>query len=171
MDFRKAFDFINRRKILQILKAYGIPTRLEDAIGKTYEETPANVSSSDSETEFFKITADVLQGDTLAPYLFIIVLVYVHREAIEGHEGSLGLIIKSRQGRKVKTVKVTNLNLHTTLLFLAISSNEHKTYSEILKKHQSSSNGKKTKYMLFNHHVDPELKTRDDEVTEPLENF
>ena len=31
--------------MLQILKAYGIPTRLVDAIGKTYKETRANVSS------------------------------------------------------------------------------------------------------------------------------
>ena len=63
-----------------------------------------------SETEFFKITTGVPQGDTLAPYLFIIVLDYVPREAFEGHEESLGLTIKPRQGRRVKAEKVTNLN-------------------------------------------------------------
>ena len=41
----------------------------------------------------------VLQGDTVAPYLFIIVLDYVSLEAIEGHEESLGITIKPRQGR------------------------------------------------------------------------
>ena len=35
-------------------------------------------------TEFFKITTGVLQGDSLTHYLFIIVLDYVPREAIEG---------------------------------------------------------------------------------------
>ena len=49
IDFRKAFDSINRRKMLQILKAYGVPAQLVDAIGKTYWETWANVLSLDSE--------------------------------------------------------------------------------------------------------------------------
>ena len=82
--------------MLQILKAYGISTQLVDAIGKTYEGTQANVLSPDGKIEFFKITTGVQQGDTLAPYLFIIVLDYVLREAIEGHEESLGLTIKPR---------------------------------------------------------------------------
>ena len=66
IDFREAFDSINGRKMLQILKAYGIPTKLVDAVGKTYEETPL-MSFHDSETEFFKITTGLLQGDTIAP--------------------------------------------------------------------------------------------------------
>ena len=48
----KAFDSINRRKMLQILKAYGIPTLLVDAIGKTYEETRANVFSPDGKPNY-----------------------------------------------------------------------------------------------------------------------
>ena len=32
-------------------------------------------------------------------------------------------------------------------------------------------NAKKTKYVFCNHHVDAGLKTRDDEVIEPVENF
>ena len=105
IDFRKAFDSINRRKLLQILKAYGIPTRWVDAIGKTYEETRANILSPDGETESLKTTTDVLQGDTLAPYLLIIVLHYVLREVIAGHEERFGLTIKPRQGRRVKAQK------------------------------------------------------------------
>ena len=55
--------------MLQILKAYGIPTRLVDAISKTYEETRANVSSLEGETELFKITTGVLQGVHTSPLL------------------------------------------------------------------------------------------------------
>ena len=36
----------------------------------------------------------VLQGDTLAPYLFIIVLDYVMRQATEGKEEDLCLTLK-----------------------------------------------------------------------------
>ena len=35
------------------------------------------------ETDYFNIVADVLQGDTLAPYLFIICLTYVLRTSID----------------------------------------------------------------------------------------
>ncbi len=47
-----------------------------EAVGKMYENTKAKVVSPDGETELFDLLAGVLQGDTLAPYLFIIVLDY-----------------------------------------------------------------------------------------------
>ena len=39
------------------------------------KNTEAIVHSPDGDTNFFNIVAEVLQGDTLAPYLFIISLV------------------------------------------------------------------------------------------------
>ena len=41
------------------------------------------VRSPDGDTDFFDIIAGVLQGDTLAPYLFIICLDYVLRTSID----------------------------------------------------------------------------------------
>jgi len=46
-----------------------------------YTNTEARVISPDGETELFDITAGVLQGDTLAPFLFIIVLDHAMRQA------------------------------------------------------------------------------------------
>jgi len=60
--------------MMQILRAYGIPPNLLQAIERMYTNTKARVISPDGETELFDITAGVLQGDTLAPFLFIIVL-------------------------------------------------------------------------------------------------
>ena len=42
----------------------------------------AKVLTPDGETELFEILAGVLQGDTLAPYLFAIVIDYCMRQAI-----------------------------------------------------------------------------------------
>ena len=73
-----------------ILKSYWVPPRLLKAIIKMYENTKAKVISPDGETNFFEILAGVLQGDTLAPYLFIIVLDYVLRKTYGGREEALG---------------------------------------------------------------------------------
>ena len=63
----------------QILEAYGISNEIIKAIMIMYKNTQSFVGSSDGDIEFFDIIAGVLQGDTFAPYLFIIVLDYVLR--------------------------------------------------------------------------------------------
>ena len=77
VDFTKAFDSIHRGKMEQILLAYGIPKETVAAITILYRNTKVKVRSPDGDTEYFDIVAGVLQGDTLAPYLFIICLDYV----------------------------------------------------------------------------------------------
>ena len=86
IDFKKAFDSIHRGKMVKILKAYGIPTNLLRAIESMYTNTKTKVISPDGETDMFDITAGVLQGDTLAPFLFVIVLDYALRKAMCGKE-------------------------------------------------------------------------------------
>ena len=48
------------------------------------KNTKAKVITPDGEAEVFEILARVRQGDTIAPYLFVIVLDYALREAISG---------------------------------------------------------------------------------------
>ena len=79
MIYTKAFDSIHRRKMEQILLAYGLPKETVAAITILNENTKVKVRSLDGDTEYFNIVAGVLQGDTLAPYLFIICLDYVLR--------------------------------------------------------------------------------------------
>ena len=83
VDFTKAFDSIHRGKMEQILLAYGIPKETVAAITILYRNTKVKVRSPDGDTEYFDIVAGVLQGDTLAPYLFIICLDYVLRTSID----------------------------------------------------------------------------------------
>ena len=87
VDFSKVFGSIHRGKLMEILKAYGIPAKIVDAIDILYEDTEAQVITPD-DTDFFRILAGVLQDDTLAPFLFIIALDYALREATrEAHTG------------------------------------------------------------------------------------
>ena len=48
-----------------------------------YKNTKVNVRSPDGDTDYFVIVAGVLQGDTLAPYLFTICQGYVLRTSID----------------------------------------------------------------------------------------
>ena len=82
VDFTKAFDSIHRGKMAQILLAYGLPKETVAAIMMLYRNTKVKVRSPDGDTDYFDIVAGVLQGDTLAPYHFIICLDYVLRTSI-----------------------------------------------------------------------------------------
>ena len=79
----KAFDSIHSGKMEQILLADGLPKEIVAAITILYRNTKVKVRSPNGDTKYFDIVAGVLQGDTLAPYLFIICLDYVLRTSID----------------------------------------------------------------------------------------
>ena len=83
VDFTQAFNSIHWGKMEQILQAYGLPKETVVAITILYRNTKVKVRSPDGDTEYFDIVAGLLQGDTLAPYLFIICLDYVLRTSTD----------------------------------------------------------------------------------------
>ena len=48
-----------------------------------YKNMKVKIRSPDGDTDYFDIVAGVLQGDILAPYLFIICLDYVLKTSID----------------------------------------------------------------------------------------
>ena len=78
-DFKKVFDTISRDKLINNLQVYGVPERLIRAIEVMYADTKAKVLSQDGQTEFFDILGVVLQGATLAPYLFTLALTFENK--------------------------------------------------------------------------------------------
>ena len=83
VDFTKAFDSIHRGRTEQILLAYGLLKETVAAIMILYWNTKVKVRSPDGDTDYFDIVAGVLQGDTLAPHLFIICTDYLLKTSIE----------------------------------------------------------------------------------------
>ena len=55
VDFSKAFDSIDRRKMEQILLDYGLPKETVVAIMMLYKNTKVKVRSLDGDTYFFDI--------------------------------------------------------------------------------------------------------------------
>ena len=67
-----------------------------------YENTKlARVVSPDGETDLFDILAGVLQGNSLAPYLFVISLTMHSEKAIEGKEKKCGFHLEKRKSKRV----------------------------------------------------------------------
>ena len=97
IDFKKAFDSIDRNVVFKILEAYGIPPEIVEAIRIMYTNTSATVITPEGLTDFFTINTGVLQGDPLAPFLFIICLDFALRKAIEQSDG---ITLKSRRSRR-----------------------------------------------------------------------
>jgi exonuclease III len=80
VDFSKAFDSINRDALRQILLLYGVAAPLVNAIMALYQGTTSRVRLDHTTiSSSFPTTTGVLQGDTLAPFLFVIVVDYVLR--------------------------------------------------------------------------------------------
>ena len=100
VDFFKAFDFILREKMEQILRANGLPKETVTAIMMLYRNTKAKGCSPDGDTDF-DIVAGVSE-DTLEPYLFITFLDY-------GFPKSIDLIKESNF--KSKKIKANNILL------------------------------------------------------------
>ena len=105
--------------MLAILKAYGIPEELVTAISIMYEDTTTNVITPDRETETFNILAGVLQGDTLAPYLCVIVIDYVMRTDLLGREDKLGFQLRKRKSRRVPPNTITYMDFADDIVLVS----------------------------------------------------
>ncbi|KAI8514657.1 hypothetical protein Bbelb_072480 [Branchiostoma belcheri] len=175
IDFKKAFDTIHRGKMLRILNAYGIPEQIVHAIGSLYEGTMAKVVTPDGDTRPFEIQAGVLQGDTLAPYLFVLVLDYALRVAIEGREEELGFQLVKRRSRRIGPKVVTDLDFADDI---ALLSEEVHQAQQLLRNVETSvarvglqMNAGKTKFMAYNQQSPVCLKTTDGSTLEKVEDF
>ena len=73
----------------------------------------------DGETKHIDIVAGVLQGDTLTPYIFAIVLDFVMREAIGNKEEELGFQLERRKSRRIPPITVTDLDFADDIALVA----------------------------------------------------
>ena len=126
VNFTKAFDFIHRGKMEQILLTYNLPKETVAAITILYRNTKVKVRSPDGDTEYFDIVAGVLQGDTLAPYLFIICLDYVLRTSIDKIREN-GFELTKKRSRRYPAKTITDADYADDIAILANTPNQTET--------------------------------------------
>ena len=146
----KAFDSIHRGKMEQILLAYGIPKETVAAITILYRNTKVKVRSPDGDTEYFDIVAGVLQGDTLAPYLFIICLDYVLRTSIDKIKEN-GFELTKKRSRRYPATPITDADYADDIAILANTPDQAETLLHSLERAAASIgpyvNAHKTEYI------------------------
>ena len=118
-----------------------------------YRNTKVKVRSPDGDTEYFDIVAGVLQGDMLAPYLFIICLGYVLRTSTDKiRENSFELTKKRSRRHLAKTI--TDADYTDDIAILANTPNQAKTLLHSLERAAAGIglhvNAHKTEYMCYN---------------------
>ena len=110
---RHLTPYTEGRKMEQILLVYDLPKETITAIMMPYKNMKVKVCSLNEDTDFFDIIPCVLQGDTLAPYLFIICLDYVLRTSIERMK-----TVSSWQRKEAEDTLHKLLQTQTTLVAL-----------------------------------------------------
>ena len=68
IDFKKAFDSINRDTMWKILRHYGLPEKIGNIIRCLYDGSTSAVGIDGILSQELLITIGVLQGDALAPF-------------------------------------------------------------------------------------------------------
>ena len=106
--------------------AYGIPKETVAAITILYRNTKVKVRSPDGDTEYFDIVAGVLQGDTLAPYLFIICLDYVLRTSIDKIKEN-GFELTKKRSRRYPATTITDADYADDIAILANTPDQAET--------------------------------------------
>jgi hypothetical protein len=77
VDFEKAFDSLNRKKIWRILKEYGIPHKIINLIKEMYQVSTLHILHEGALSEPIVANCGVKRGCILSHTIFIIVMDYI----------------------------------------------------------------------------------------------
>ena len=140
----------------QIFLAYGLLKEAVAAVTMLYRNTEVKVRSPDRDTEYFNIVAGV-QGNTLAPYLFIIYLDYVLRTSIVKIKEN-GFKLTKERSRLYPVKRNIDAVYIDDIAFLANSPTQDETLLHSLEPAAEGIglhvNAHKTEYMFFNQTCD-----------------
>ena len=162
-------------KCLKILGLYGIPKVIIEPIKVLYTDTTVTILTPDGETSPFSILAGILQGDTLAPLLFIIVVDYVLRNSVDNINNK-GFQIHPRKSSRYPAQHLTDTDFADDI---ALISNSLQDAQDLLLALEEASNcvglylnEKKTEYInncKLNNDVN--IKTRNNKNLKCVEDY
>jgi hypothetical protein len=135
IDFKQAYDTVDRKYLFEILKEFGIPKKLVNLIKMTLIDSNCRVKIQGQLSSIFKVKVGLRQGEALSTILFNIVL----EKAIRNIEINLNGTIFNRTkqylayadvvilGRSVRAIEEVLAQLKNTALKAGLAINESKT--------------------------------------------
>ena len=91
VDFSKAFDSVTFSSVRAALVAFSVPTSIIDAVFNCYTNHQQSIPSVGAT---WRVETGVLQGDTLAPFLFVLLLDCILHDSLDA---TLGLRLHGAQ--------------------------------------------------------------------------
>lgn len=162
VDFKKAYDSIDRQTLYNVLEEFGIDGKTRAIIKQTLSETISKVKFQGEISEAFEIKTGVRQGDGLSPILFNVVLekiVRTWRTALT-EDGIDGICL----GPKRQGVKVDCLAFADDMALLAEGKGEARIMleklHEVAEKTGLRVSYEKTEYIEYKHDKEKHLETR-----------
>ena len=118
IDYAKAFDCVDHKKLGKILKEMGIPDHLTYLLRNLYAGQEATVRTGHGTTDWFQIGKGVRQGCIFSPCLFNFYAEYIMRNA--GLE-------EAQAGIKIAGRSINNLRYEDDSILMAESQEELKS--------------------------------------------
>ncbi|KAE9522623.1 hypothetical protein AGLY_016986 [Aphis glycines] len=150
IDYKAAYDSINREKLWNVMNKMGIPAKLVRMIRACAYESKSKVSFGGEVSDEFPVTTGLRQGDALSPALFNIALESVIRKVLIQAKG-----IKMNNNNELTVVAYAD-----DIVLIAESEDDLRNTTSILlnegKEIGLKINESKTKYMILsrrNHNI------------------
>ena len=121
IDYKKAFDSVDRNLLLYKLSNIGVHGHMYRAISSLYSNPKSRVILNDYETEYFDCPIGVKQGDCLSPILFAI---FINDLAIEIKNSGVGVPINIDETESSDNNYLLNILLYADNIVL-FAANEH----------------------------------------------
>ena len=107
IDYAKAFDCVDHKKLWKILQEMRIPDQLNCLLRNLYASQEASVRTGHGTTDWFQTRKGVCQGCILSPCLFNLHIEYIMRNA--GLEVQAGIKIAGRNINNLRYADDTTL--------------------------------------------------------------
>jgi hypothetical protein len=145
-------DLISSSSVITITEQKRCLRKL--VISELYTGTKAKVVTADGTTGLFEILVGVLQGDTLAPYLFIIVVDYITTLTMDDDKTDSGFTLKPARSRRVLAEKLAEVEFADDVALVTDTIEGAQLFLERLETAANSvglaMNNSKTKFMTIN---------------------
>ena len=163
IDFKKAFDSINRKIMFAVLRHYGIPEAVVNAISVLYKNSKSAVMVDGGLSDPFDVTTGVLQGDVLAPFLFVVLVDYLLKATSQLDSG---VVTHPRRSRRHPAKSLNDLHFADDIALL--ESSISRAQAQLTKRAEAAANlglvisAPKTEYMTGNCNPQPALQVYGD---------